>query len=298
VPSSAADREIVTTRVIDAPRELVFEAFTDREHVGNWYGPNGFRITTKEMDVRPGGSWRFTMHGPDGTDYPNRIDYIEVARPERIVCWHGDDGGDFPRFHQTFTFTEESGRTRVTMRALWETVEACRMVKEQYGAVEGGQQTLARLDAHLAAMQGAEEDRTIVSTRVFDAPRELVFKAWSEAERIRRWWGPKGFTNTFHEFDFRAGGQWRFIMHGPDGNEYPNHSVFVEIVRPERIVFDHISGHRFRVTATFAEEGARTRVSFRMTFETVAECEKSRPYVAPGNEQNFDKLAAELATMA
>ncbi len=87
-------------------------------------------------------------------------------------------------------------------------------------------------------------DREIVSTRVFDAPRERVFQAWTDPEHLARWWGPKGFTNTFHEFDPRPGGVWGFVMHGPDGVDYKNRSVFVEIVKPERIVFDHVSGPR------------------------------------------------------
>src|SRR5215217_7891459 len=90
--ASAADREIVITRVFDAPREMVFSAFTDPEHIGAWWGPKGFTITTHAMDVRPGGEWRFIMHGPDGVDYPNKISYLEIARPERLVYDDGDDG--------------------------------------------------------------------------------------------------------------------------------------------------------------------------------------------------------------
>src|SRR4051794_12623895 len=93
----------------------------------------------------------------------------------------------------------------------------------------------------------ATSDREIVATRVFDAPRELVFKAWTDPEHLAQWWGPTGFTNTFHEFDLRPGGVWRFVMHGPDGVDYKNENVFVEIVKPERIVFDHVSGPKFQV---------------------------------------------------
>ena len=99
-------------------------------------------------------------------------------------------------------------------------------------------------------------DLQIVSTRVFDFPRDLVFRAWTEPVHLAHWWGPKGFTNSFHEFDLRPGGNWRFAMHGPDGVDYKNHSVFVEIVAPERIVFDHVSGPHYRVTANGVEIGA------------------------------------------
>lgn len=109
----------------------------------------------------------------------------------------------------------------------------------------------------MKAMIGENE---IISSREFDASRELVFQAWSTPERLARWWGPKGFTNTFHEFDFRPGGTWRFIMHGPNGVNYPNHSVFAEIVPLERIVFHHLYSPEFQVTATFEDLGDRTEL--------------------------------------
>ncbi len=141
-------------------------------------------------------------------------------------------------------------------------------------------------------------DREIVTTRVLDAPRELVFKAWTDPDRLVQWWGPKGFTNTFHEFDMRPGGIWRFVMHGPNGVDYQNKSVFVEVVNPERIVFDHVSGPRFQVVATFAEQAGKTKLTFRMRFESAAECDKVKAFAVEGNEQNFDRLEAQLAKMA
>jgi uncharacterized protein YndB with AHSA1/START domain len=93
---------------------------------------------------------------------------------------------------------------------------------------------------------GALAAREIISTRVVGAARELVFKALTDPDHLAHWWGPKGFTNTFHEFDLRPGGTWRFVMHGPDGVNYQNKSVFVEIVKPERLVFEHVSGRSFR----------------------------------------------------
>ena len=144
----------------------------------------------------------------------------------------------------------------------------------------------------------APSDREIVSTRVLDMPREHVFRAWTEPEHLARWWGPKGFTNTFREFDQRPGGRWRFVMHGPNGVDYENESVFVEIAAPARIVFRHVTAPRFEVTATFAEQGRKTRLTFRMLFETAAECAKVKLYAVEANEQNFDRLEAELARMA
>ena len=141
-------------------------------------------------------------------------------------------------------------------------------------------------------------DREIVTTRVFDWPREHVFRAWSDPDHLARWWGPKGFSNTFHEFDMRPGGLWRFVMHGPNGVDYPNKSVFVEIVKPERIVFEHVSGPTFQVTATFTELSGQTTLTFRMLFETAADCDKVKGFAVEANEQNFDRLEAQLASMA
>lgn len=139
-------------------------------------------------------------------------------------------------------------------------------------------------------------DREIVTTRVIDAPRERVFEAWIDPAHLARWWGPKGFTSTFQTFDPRPGGPWRFVLHGPDGAEYANENVFVEVVRPGRIAFRHLSPvHGFLLTATLDEQGEQTRLTFRMTFDSAAEARRVRGVVEPANEENLDRLEAELA---
>ena len=140
-------------------------------------------------------------------------------------------------------------------------------------------------------------DRQIVTTRHFAVPAARAFDAWIDPERLARWWGPRGFTNTFETFDPRPGGEWRFVMHGPDGTDYRNRSVFVEIEPPHRIVFDHVSGHFFRVVATVAAEGDGSRVTFRMLFDSAEECARVRGFAGDANEQNFDRLGEELARM-
>jgi len=134
-------------------------------------------------------------------------------------------------------------------------------------------------------------NREIVNTRIFDVPHYVLFEAWSHPEHLAAWWGPKGFTNTFHEFDFKSGGIWKFTMHGPDGIDYQNKSVFEEITKPEKIVFTHLKPmHKFRVTATFDALGPQTKLIFRMLFESVEECERVKLFVIDANEENFDKL--------
>lgn len=148
-PSATADREIVVTRAFEAPRELVFDAFTAPERVAPWWGPRGFTTTTYEMDVRPGGIWRFTMHGPDGTDWPNLVEYREVVRPERLFYHHSSGAADDPGFDATVSFIEEAGLTRVVLHLLVASA-AERQRYVEFGAVEGGQQTLERLGEYLA----------------------------------------------------------------------------------------------------------------------------------------------------
>lgn len=142
-------------------------------------------------------------------------------------------------------------------------------------------------------------DGEIVSERVFDAPRAVVFRAFADPDRLARWWGPKGFANTFHEFDLRPGGAWRFVMRGPDGAEYPLTKEFVEVAPPERVVLRQLGGtHSFRMAMTYATDGGGTRVTWRMRFDSPEEGERVRSFIATANEQNFDRLAALLAAEA
>jgi uncharacterized protein YndB with AHSA1/START domain len=138
-------------------------------------------------------------------------------------------------------------------------------------------------------------DRDLFTSRVIDAPREQVFAALADPARLARWWGPAGFSSTFQEFDLRPDGRWRFVMHGPNGGDYQNESVFREIVRLERVAFDHVSPPRFTMTISLADEAGRTRVTWHQRFPTPADCDKVRGVAPAANEQNLDRLAAEVA---
>ncbi len=149
------EREMTATRVFDAPRELVWKAWTDPQHIAQWWGPNGFTTTSDIMDVRPDGIWRFVMHGPDGRDYKNKIVYIEVAKPERLVYKHaGDEETEPVNFHVTVTFAEKGGKTELNMRAVFPTAEELARVVKEYKADEGLTQTLNRLGDYLAKQKG------------------------------------------------------------------------------------------------------------------------------------------------
>jgi uncharacterized protein YndB with AHSA1/START domain len=142
-----AGREMVIARHIDAPRGRVFDAFTDRAHIGQWWGPNGFTTVTDEMEVWVGGVWRFTMSGADGTDYRNLIRYTTVERPARLCYEHGED--ESPHFRTEVAFDEQGGGTLVTLRLVCKTAQQLEEMKKS-GAEEGGKQTLERLERYLA----------------------------------------------------------------------------------------------------------------------------------------------------
>lgn len=151
------DRTIHISREFDAPRNLVFEAFSQAEHIGKWWGPNGFTTTTKNMSFKVGGEWIFTMHGPDGTDYPNRVLYTEIIKPELLKYDHFAEYEEEPHFKSTITFEEVNGKTKVDMHMLFPTAEK-RSEATEYGAVEGGHQTLARLAEFLAKNQSTNNN--------------------------------------------------------------------------------------------------------------------------------------------
>jgi uncharacterized protein YndB with AHSA1/START domain len=269
--ASKAERSIISVREMPFPRELVFAAFTDREHIGNWWGPNGFTTTTSEMDVRPGGVWRYVMHGPDGVDFPNLMEYDVVDPPSRLEYRHSGDADGPVEFRSVVTFDDLGGSTRVTLLAVLPTTEMRDRLIRDFGADEGGKQTLARLEAHLTGTARGSKlvvttpsDVELVLTRVFDAPAALVFEAMSKPEHVRRWWPCEGSEMTVCDIDLRPGGAYRFAMVLPNGFEVPFRGEYLEIDPPGRIVFTEIfdvephNAHPAVVTTTFQEREGRT----------------------------------------
>lgn len=138
-------------------------------------------------------------------------------------------------------------------------------------------------------------DREIVTYRVVHAPKEAAFRMWSEARYLKSWWGPAGFTNTFMEFDFRVGGRWNFIMHGPDKGNYRNECEFTLITSPSVIAWKRFTQPLFQVVVTFEKTSTtETKVVFRQIFATAEECTKIKSFVADKNEEVFDRMEAEL----
>ena len=294
-----SDREIIMTRVFDAPRRLVFEALSKPEHVLRWFGPPSCPIVSCEMDFRPGGAWRFILRGPDGKSLGMRGVYREIARPDRLVSTESFD--DYPgETLNTTTFSEQNGKTMLTTSVLYPSKET-RDAVIQSGMERGAGETYDRLAEHLETMD-AEPPHELLTTRVFDAPRELVFKAWTERERLQRWWGPKGFTNPVCEVDVRPGGAIRIDMRAPDGKIYPMTGKFLEVVEPERLVFissalDSNGEPMFEVlnTVTFSDAAGKTKLTLHAKVSNIKP--EAAPHLAGmeiGWNMSLDRLAEEI----
>ena len=271
---ACAEQTLVMTREFDAPRDLVFKLWTDPRHVAQWWGPHGFSAPRCEWDARPGGAIHIDMRAPDGTVYPMSGAFREVEAPRRLVFTSAAlDAAGKPMFEvlNTVTFTEHAGRTTTMRLEARVTAATAAAAPHLAGMNQGWAQTLDRLAGHAAT---TASDREIVATRVFAAPRELVFRMWTDPQHLGRWWGPRGFTTTTHAMDFRPGGVWRFTMHGPDGTDYPNKITFAEILEPQRLAYAHGGDGEavhFHVTVTFEAEGPdHTRLNMRMVFPSAA----------------------------
>lgn len=135
-------------------------------------------------------------------------------------------------------------------------------------------------------------NRELSISRVVNAPRELVWKVWTSPEHIKHWWGPSGFTNTISKMEVKPGGEWEFIMHGPDGTDYKNKHIYKEIVKPEKLVLEHVTGPKFVMTITFEEQGKKTLVNIHSLFESAEQlAEVIKVFKADeGMRQNADRM--------
>ena len=308
-----SDREIALSREFDAPRDLVFAAFSRPEHLRHWWGRRGSTLTVCDMDFRPGGTWRMVERDADGNEWGFHGEIREIAPPERVVQTFEFEGMPGHVAVDTLRLDDlGGGRTRLTVTSAFDSVED-RDGMLQSGMEEGAGESYDQLAEYLERGMTSSErlpqtsptaDREIVISRVFNAPRDLVFNAWTDSRHIAEWWGPNGFTTTVHEMDVRPGGVWRFVMHGPDGVDYDNKVVFHEVVPPERLTFTHGTGapddQGFEVTVTFVEESAgNTRLTLRQQYATTAE----RDYVARQYRavemgyQTLDRFAAFVETV-
>lgn len=294
-------RSFTLTRVFDAPRALVFAAWTQPKHLKQWSAPHGFTLPVATGSLKPGGKWRSCMVSErTGKLWLSGV-YREIVTDRLIVFTHAWENEDGSRENETLVTVRFSDLGRKTKMVMSQT--GFDSAESSAGHKGGWSECLERLRELLATLQAprrapqakSKSERAIVATRVFSAPRKTVFRAFSDPSQLAQWWGPNGFTSTFETFEFRPGGLWKFVMHGPDGANYPNENHFVEVIAPERVVFDHRqTEHNFRVTMLWTEKKKKTQLTWRMVLESAADYAANKKIFAAAIEQNFDRLSALL----
>ncbi len=305
--------ELHLTRVYRAPRSLVWKVWTDPAHVAHWWGPRGFSLTHHSKDLRVGGSWVYTMHGPDGVDYPNVAKYHEVIEGEKMVYDHGSDGQSKPLFQVTVTLTDVPDGTQMDMTMKFESEE---VAKNMAGFIRkaGGNATWDRLAEYLEKETSGQD--CFVIHRSFAAPKELLFKAWTQAEHLAAWLPPVGATMEYLEVDIRPGGASFYRMDHPGGTLYGK-AQYHEIQPSELLTYTQMFSDenkgpgrhpmmpvfpdKMHTTVQFAEEEAtQTRVSVTwrpegdVSDEELAAFLKARDGMSGGWTGSFDKLEAHL----
>ena len=289
VINETANRELSITRLLNAPPELVWEVWTKPEHLTNWWGPIGFSTTTHEMSVKPGGVWRFMMHGPDGKDYPNKIVFIEVVKPELLVYKHtGEEQTENVRFHVTVNFQKQGNKTKLTMRSLFESPEELERVIKEYGAKEGMKQTVDRLEEYLDSKQ--PEQGVIVVEKIYNAPAEKVWRAITDRNEMKKWYF------DLAEFKPEPGFEFQFYGEGHEGQKYLHLCKITDVVAGKKISYtwryENYEGNSV-VTFELFEEGNRTRL--KLTHTGIESFQANGPDFAIGSfTQGWTELIGTL----
>lgn len=278
-------------RTYNAPPARVFAAWADIETKARWFigPPDKWKVVERALDFRVGGQERLHGQLASGSNTIFTARYHDIIPNQRLVYVYDMQLGD-RHLSVSLATVELSETSRGGTRMKF--TEQATFLDDEYGVASREEGTAAHFDRLLPVL---EDPCEIISSRVFDAPRERVFGAFTDPNQLARFWGPKGFTNTFHEFDLRTGGTWRLTMHGPDGSDYPNEWQFLALHPPERVLLHHLKEmHRFKLALTFVSLGEKTQLIWRMQFESKAEADAVRAYVPAANEQNFDRLAVHL----
>jgi len=295
--------------------KVVWDAWTDAEQVAKWWGPRGFSLTTHAKDLRPGGVWHYTMHGPDGTDYPNKTKYYEVVERAKLVYDHGGNDERAPMFRVTVVFSELGGKTKMDMRMALPTPEAAEETRKFIKKADGNS-TWDRL-AEYIAKETAQKDSFFIN-RSFAAPIETMYEMWTKPEHLSKWLPPTGFTMQFLKADIRVGGATFYVMtNGADVTMYGS-SKYLELERPSRMVHtqqfcdkdEKVSRHPLAptwpetmlVVVTLAEEGPNeTRVTVESQAHGATTREELETFVGARGSMTggwigtFDKLDDVLA---
>jgi uncharacterized protein YndB with AHSA1/START domain len=301
--------ELKVTRVYDAPVKAVWEAWTDPKQVAQWWGPRGFTITTHKKDLRPGGHWNYTMHGPDGTDYPNVTTYHEVEKYSRLVYDHGANDDQPALFRVTVLFSEKNGKTKMEMTMTLPTPEAAEETRK-FVKKAGGESTWDRLGEYLdKKIEG--KDRFVIN-RTFHASLETMYKMWTDPEHFSKWLPPTGMNMKFFKADIKPGGRTFYLLTGNDMKMY-GRAEYLEMNGKDRVVYtqqfcdenEKIGRHpgsptwpetMLTLVTLTAEDAEHTRVTVRwepygnFTKEELETFIKAKGGMTVGWTGSFDKL--------
>jgi uncharacterized protein YndB with AHSA1/START domain len=314
--AKSESNEIRIIRIYDAPVRAVWDAWTDPKQAAQWWGPRGFTLTTHSKDLRVGGSWRYTMHGPDGVDYPNNTLYYEVEECAKLVYDHGRNDGGPPVFRVTVLFSEVDGKTKLDMTMTLPTPEAA-VETRKFVKKAGGEATWDRLAEFLEEQSSGKH--TFVINRTFNVPLELMFEMWTNPRHLARWLPPTGMEMEFIRADIRPGGSSVFFMSGFGGGKMYGKVEYRQLDKPGHLVYtqqfcdenEKVSRHplsptwpetmlttvilsaegpeQTRVTVTFEPHGATTR-------EELETFINGRAGMTQGWTGSFDKLEAYLTS--
>lgn len=327
--TSTSGRTFTMERVFDAPRELVFRAYSEPKHLMQWWGPKEWTLPVCEVDFRPGGTWLYCMRGPDGMESWGRATYREIVPPERIVYVdafadaQGNVQEGMPQMVITVEFIDVGGKTKLRSSTEFATVADMEQTVAM-GMVEGINETMDRLEAYLTTGDGhitrdgseiggstigeggkskltLPSEREIRMTRLFDAPRELVFRTLTDPALLAQWWGLESATTIIDQLDLRVGGKWRFVQRNPDGGEDAFRGEFREITPPSRMVqtfeWEGLPGHIVVETMTLEDWGGKTLFTTTSLFDSVEDRDSMLASgMESGANESWDRLARLLAS--
>ena len=302
---------LTVTRVLQAPRDQVFAIWSDPAHLDIWWGPRGFRTTTKEYQFKEGGVWLFNMLGPDGTDWPNRIRYQTIEAPSRI-CYRHDSGQDQGGFDSVITFEDLGPQTRLQIKVICQTAQQAAEFRA-LGAENSGHQTLQRLEEFILSIEGFK------ITRRFKLPRSRLFELWTQIEHLKNWSGPKGCTVRYPKAELRPGGIVHYAMQTLEMGEMWGMMKYREILPPERLVYEQwfsneageVENHplapdwpKAMLTTILFEEVGPQETELTLLWNpldaSLAECavfEANKPSMSQGWGGSFEVLEEYLKTL-
>jgi uncharacterized protein YndB with AHSA1/START domain len=305
--------ELHITRIYNAQVKQVWDAWVDPKQVAQWWGPRGFTITTVRKDVKKGGGWLYTMHGPDGVDYPNHTKFLEVDLNQRLVYDHGGFEDKPPMFRVNVLFAEIKGQTKMDMTMIFSTAEAA-IEARKFIKLASGDSTWDRLAEYLEKQNSGKE--VFVINRSFDVDIKTMYEVWSQPKHIMNWTPPTGFTGKYLNADIRQGGEAFYEMTG-HGLSMFGKANYLKLNEPTQIIYTQIFADKdgqisrhpmapnwpetMKTTVTFFEEGPhQTRITLDWeVFGEATEVEhntfkSAKAGMTQGWTGSFDKLEEYL----